>query len=202
MSNGKRGRKVLIVGCSAAMLMAIGVIRVLANGAGYQSPEFANALPASKARLLQQEDARINQARSAANSRTAAALKSQGAAPANDPVLPYPSGIIDSADAPFSPQEFIVNNRWAGVGGSEGWLVVYAGGSRTDPGGAPDTVAAVRVITMSPNPNLPANVTELGTFPAPTGTSLTITAATGPLLTLLDDTGQSITFNTETDQFS
>jgi hypothetical protein len=166
----------------------------------YQDPRLAaGGLPPAKAALLQKEQDAVNAAR--ANAANQGSV--QGPVSSSAPIspAPYPSGISDSRDGP-SPLEFLVKNAWHGPGGSEGWLAVFAGGARQHPGMDMATSAAVRVMTMNPDPNGPLNLQDVGTFVAPVNASfLTIRSVQGHILNLVTDEGKALTFDTRTNTY-
>lgn len=166
----------------------------------YRDPMLAaGGLPPAKAALLQKEQDAVNAARANASSQSSTQV--QAPAMASVAPAPYPTGISDSTDGP-PPTEFLVKNAWHGPGGSHVWLAVFAGGARQHPGMDMSTQAAVRVMSMNPDPSGPLNLQDVGTFVAPgTASSLTISGVSGNVLNLITDAGKSLTFDVTTDTY-
>jgi hypothetical protein len=110
------------------------------------------------------------------------------------PLVPFAMGIIDDSNAPFSPGDVSISNRWQGIlNGVQ--TVVYAGADAGNP-----QQGIVIVMTL---PDYPAPVSGQRVLTPIQGGTVTIVAAQSPLLTLVSDSGDYVlTFNMNTRTFA
>jgi hypothetical protein len=156
------------------------------------------AIPPAKETIIQQELARIQQARKHPTPKP-----SNPASLASDvPLLPGPTphrqaGIEDVRQGDFSPMTFAAVNFWAGPVSGPTWALVWAGQEEE-----PTVQAAVRVELQTPTGGGNYDYQYVGTFPAPTtAASVRLTAWQGTVLTLTTSSGQTLTFNAATDRY-
>lgn len=113
----------------------------------------------------------------------------------NEPVARVP-GISNLREAPFFNDSFPVTNNYSQMVAGR-WYVLYAG--TIGPAGPSAGEGGVRVLSVDATTN--NDLVNLGTFPAPGTTKLTVTAGSGTSVTLTADTGAILTFDLATLSF-
>lgn len=174
--------------------LAAATLAIILLGAGpaLAWPPATDGWPAAKARLYEEQQRALAQARLQPRPKRPAA----GVPPAAQAPPRRQAGIVAMRQGPFPPSTFTVRDFWQGPVGSD-WILVYAGAARDSPLGAPAR-GALRLYSETAGLHL----TEIGTFLAPTGTGpLTVTASNGVMLRLRTDDGATLWFNLETRQF-
>ncbi len=183
---GTIAKRLVWIGVVGVAVVAVGVGTVLAGA------PVTSGWPAAKARLYDQEQQAVAQAR--ANLRPK--LPAAGGAPAVQAAPARQAGVIAMRQGPFPRSTFDVRDVWQGPVGSD-WILAYAGAAPEVPG-APPTRGALRLYRESADMHL----TLLGTFPAAEGTGpLTVTAESGEVLRLRTDSGTTLSFDLRTHQY-
>ena len=197
--NKTKGRKLAYLGSAAVIAGALSLVAVNTSSAS-NIPGLASLSPSKAANLQKQIDAQ----RTLGSSNHATQSESQGLSHASKSAvpgsqLPFPTGIQQTRQAPFTSSHFIVSNQWHTIYNGQEYLVLC--GSTSNPSGGTGTSAVDVWKNIISGDSVQTQ--EIGIFQyAPAGSQeLTASNANGAVVTLSYQ-GGTVNFNLATDSFA